>query len=112
MDAADRITWFASASDPLSLGISLARLMTATARALDFCQTVSARNDVCPDIRPPCSMHYALCPMHCLHDRRDALAAADAHGFEAVAGAAALHFVGEGGHDAAAGGADGVADAD
>lgn len=42
----------------------------------------------------------------------EALAAADAHGFEAVAGFAAVHFVEQCGEDADAGGADGVAERD
>ena len=42
----------------------------------------------------------------------EALAAADAHGLQAVAGLAAVHLAGEGGEDPGAGGADGVAQRD
>src|SRR5699024_1120121 len=49
---------------------------------------------------------------HAFEDGRDALAAADAHGLEAVAGLAAVHLAQHGGQDPAAGGADGMAERD
>src|SRR3954464_8662389 len=45
-------------------------------------------------------------------DGGQALAAAEAHGLQAVAGLAAVEFAQQGGEDAAAGGADGVAQRD
>ena len=50
--------------------------------------------------------------VHPLEHRGEPLATPDAHGFQAVARLSALHLPGEGGEDARAGGADGVAKRD
>src|SRR5215211_4444133 len=58
----------------------------------------------------PASGRYAGSCAHPLEYRGEALTAADAHGFQAVAGVTAVHLAGHGGQDAGASGADGVAE--
>ena len=60
----------------------------------------------------PVTMATRLIEDDPLEHRRQALAAADAHGLQAVAGLAAVHLAQQRGEDAAAGRADRVAERD